>query len=243
MANPNFRIEGVHAGYVADVDILRGLDLETAGRPVTLIVGPNGAGKSTVLKAAYGFLRPRIGKILLDGVELNNLPPFELKRRGLGFIPQTTNVFPNLSVIQNLRLGGFTLRRQKRLLRERIDKVFDVFPFLAERRYARASELSGGQAKSLSIAKEMVTEPRILLVDEPTAGLSPVMSDLVYDVLLKARESFDAQVLLVDQNIEDSVAIADYVYMLDLGRVRAEGAAKEFTDSRVRTLIQEALNG
>lgn len=140
-------------------------------------------------------------------------------------------------------MGGWTLRRDRALLGERLDKIFTAFPALAERRGKRAGELSGGQGRMLSVAREMMTEPPLMLVDEPTAGLAPNLVDQVYEVLVTARRTTGTTILLVDQNVEDALRHADEVYMVNLGRVMAAGPAGEFGEERVRGLIQECLQG
>ena len=175
--------------------------------------------------------------------EITGRAPHALKRLGVSYMPQEINTFPLLSVEENLRMGAWTFRRDKRRLQARLQRIYEVFPVLAERRKATAGDLSGGQGRMLSIAREMVAEPRLLLIDEPTAGLAPALVDQVYDLLTQARRELGATILLVDQNIEDAVAKADHVYMLNLGRLKAQGPAAEFTPSRTRELIQECLLG
>jgi len=237
------RLEDVHAGYQRDVDVLNGVTLETAGRAVSLVIGPNGAGKSTTLKSAFGFLPPHRGVVTLGDKQVQSLRPHEIKRMGVSYIPQGLNIFPQLTVEENLRMGAWTFRRDRHRLREQLDRIYELFPVLHQRRGNKANELSGGQAKMLSISKEVITEPAVMLVDEPTAGLSPNISAQVYDFLVQTREAFGAQILLVDQQIEDALRIADYVYVLDLGKVKAEGPVSDFQGDRVRLLIREALYG
>ncbi|MGH7683830.1 MAG: ABC transporter ATP-binding protein, partial [Vulcanimicrobiaceae bacterium] len=174
---------------------------------------------------------------------LTGLPPHRRKRLGVGYIPQEINIFPSLSVEENLKMGAWMLRRQRGLVAERLAEVYAMFPVLDERKSARASSLSGGQARMLSVAREMMTRPRLMLVDEPTAGLAPAIVPQVYAVLTEARKRTNAAILLVDQNIEGALSIADDVYLLDLGRVRAQGPAKDFTLERTRELIKECLRG
>ena len=236
-------ITDLHAGYVSGVDILQGLSLEVAEGSVTLVIGPNGAGKSTLLKTIFGFLKPHRGHIRLREDEITSRAPHGLKRLGVSYMPQEINTFPLLSVEENLRMGAWVFRRDKRRVQARLQRIYDVFPVLAERRKAAAGDLSGGQGRMLSVAREMMAEPRLLLVDEPTAGLAPALVDQVYDLLTQARRELGATILLVDQNIEDAVAKADHVYMLNLGRLKAQGPAAEFTPARTRELIQECLLG
>jgi ABC-type branched-subunit amino acid transport system ATPase component len=240
---PLLVVDDLHAGYQSGVDILQGLSLSVAEGGLTLVIGPNGAGKSTLLKTIFGFLKPHRGHISLREEEITGRAPHALKRLGMSYMPQEINTFPLLSVEENLRMGAWTFRRDKRRLQARLQRIYEVFPVLGERREATAGDLSGGQGRMLSIAREMMAEPRLLLVDEPTAGLAPALVDQVYDLLTQARRELGATILLVDQNIEDAVAKADHVYMLNLGRLKAQGPAAEFTPSRTRELIQECLLG
>jgi len=236
-------VDDLHAGYQSGVDILQGISLEVAEGSVTLVIGPNGAGKSTLLKTIFGFLKPHRGHIRLREDEITSRAPHGLKRLGVSYMPQEINTFPLLSVEENLRMGAWVFRRDKRRVQARLQRIYDVFPALAERRRAAAGDLSGGQGRMLSVAREMMAQPRLLLVDEPTAGLAPALVDQVYDLLTQARRELGATILLVDQNIEDAVAKADHVYMLNLGRLKAQGPAAEFTPARTRELIQECLLG
>lgn len=236
-------IEDVHAAYQSGVDILQGLSLKVASKSMTLVIGPNGAGKSTLLRTVFGFLRPHRGAIRFRGDTIHGLQPSKIKVRGISYVPQEINTFPQLTVEENLRMGGWTLRKDRAALARQMGRIYEIFPVLAERRRSRAGDLSGGQGRMLSVAREMMTEPALMLVDEPTAGLAPSLVDQVYDLLLTARRSIGTTILLVDQNIEDAVKHADQVYMVNLGRIKAEGPPGEFGSERVRALIQECLLG
>jgi ABC-type branched-subunit amino acid transport system ATPase component len=240
---PVLAVDAVHAGYVSGVDILQGLTLAVSAGSLTLVIGPNGAGKSTLLKTAFGFLKAHAGSIAFKGERIEALDPSRIKARGISYVPQEINTFPLLTVEENLRMGGWILRRDPARLKRQVERIYETFPVLAERRRAPAGHLSGGQGRMLSVAREMMTEPALMLVDEPTAGLAPNLVEQVYEHLQTARRALGASILLVDQNVEDAVAQADYVYMVNLGRIKAEGPAAEFTRERVRTLIQECLLG
>jgi len=240
---PLLAIEDVHAAYQVGVDILQGISLEVPEGGFTLIIGPNGAGKSTLLKTVFGLLRAHSGKVLLDGTDLGRLQPHEIKQLGISYVPQELNTFPALTVAENLKVGGWTLRRKPALLRQRLDRIYDTFPVLAQRRASKAGALSGGQARMLSVAREMVTEPRLMLVDEPTAGLAPNLTDQVYELLALARTSIPTTLLMVDQNVADALRYAQFVVMINLGRVKASGPVGEFGEQRVRELVQECLLG
>ena len=236
-------VEDLHAAYQSGIDILQGLSLGVRPKSLTLVIGPNGAGKSTLLRAIFGFLKPHAGSIRFRGEPISALDPFEVKARGIGYVPQEINTFPHLTVEENLRMGGWIFRRDKARLARQMARVYEIFPPLAERRRMRASDLSGGQGRMLSVAREMMTEPALLLVDEPTAGLAPNLVDQVYALLMTARQTIGSTILLVDQNIEQAVQHADHVYMVNLGRIKAEGPASDFPPERVAALIQECLLG
>ena len=236
-------IENVRAGYQSDVDILQGVSLAAAARNLTLIIGPNGAGKSTLLKTVFGLLKAHAGTIRLGERHLEKLEPHEVKAFGIGYVPQEISIFPLLTVEENLRMGGWMLRREPARLKTQLAKIYEVFPVLADRRRSPAGDLSGGQGRMLSVAREMVAEPKLLLVDEPTAGLAPALVECVYDLLRVARRTLGATILLVDQNVEDAIVQADYVYLMNLGTVKTYGPAATFTPERVRDLVQECLLG
>jgi ABC-type branched-subunit amino acid transport system ATPase component len=243
MSEPLLTVEDLHAGYTGGIDVLQGVSLTVARGSLTLIIGPNGAGKSTLLKVLFGFLKPHRGRIRFGATPIDGLEPYAIKSRGIGYVPQEINVFPLLTVEENLRMGGYLFRRDKPRLNAQLANVYDTFPVLADRRRESAGALSGGQGRMLSVAREMMAAPTLMLVDEPTAGLAPALVDQVYELLQTARRSIGATILLVDQNVEDAVRQADTVYMLDLGRIRAEGPAADFSPGRVSALFKEALLG
>jgi ABC-type branched-subunit amino acid transport system ATPase component len=238
---PLLALEDVHAGYVEGIDILAGIDLRAERSAITGIIGPNGAGKSTLLRTIFGFLHPHRGRVVFDGEAIHGLPPHAVKRRGIGYVTQGANIFPQLTVDENLRLGAWTLRRDRRRVAASLERAWSAFPRLAARRRSRATGLSGGEAKMLSLAKEAMTEPRLLLVDEPSAGLAPRMTDQVYARLLEAREQ-GLTIVLVDQNIAKAVEVADYLYLIERGQVRREGPRESFAP-HLREIIRDALLG
>src|SRR6266702_7892109 len=222
-------LEHVAAGYVEGIDILGDITLRVEPGSITGVIGPNGAGKSTLLKTIFGFLHPRQGSIVFDGREIQRLPPHMIKRLGISYAPQGTNIFPHLTVQENLQLGAWVFRRQGRRVAECVERAYTAFPRLREKRRRRATALSGGEAKMLSVVKEQVTDPTLLLVDEPAAGLAPLLTQQVYAQLQQARDQ-GVTILLVDQNISKAVAISDYLYMFEMGQVRHEGPRPVFTD-------------
>jgi ABC-type branched-subunit amino acid transport system ATPase component len=243
MSEDLLTVEDLHAGYASGIDVLQGLSLTVPRGSLSLIIGPNGAGKSTLLKVLFGLLRPHRGRVRFADAAIDGLEPHAVKALGIGFVPQEINVFPLLSVEENLRMGGYLLRRDKARLSARLAQVYEIFPVLAARRREPAGALSGGQGRMLSFAREMMTQPALMLVDEPTAGLAPALVDQVYELLQIARRSIGATILLVDQNVEDAVRHADVVYMLDLGRIRAQGPASDFSPAHVSALFKQALLG
>jgi len=243
MSEPLLAVEDLHAGYTGGIDVLQGLSLTVARGSLTLIIGPNGAGKSTLLKVLFGFLKTHRGRIRFAGAPIDGLEPYAVKALGIGYVPQEINVFPLLTVEENLRMGGYLFRRDKARLLAQLANVYEIFPVLAQRRREPAGALSGGQGRMLSVAREMMAAPALMLVDEPTAGLAPALVDQVYELLQTARRGIGATILLVDQNVEDAVRQADHVYMLDLGRIRAEGPARDFSPARVSGLFKQALLG
>jgi ABC-type branched-subunit amino acid transport system ATPase component len=234
-------VEDVAAGYVEGIDILGGVSLGVGAGTVTGIIGPNGAGKSTLLKTIFGFLHPRRGRIRHEGREIQGLAPYEMKRRGISYVPQGINIFPQLTVEENLEVGAWIVREDRPRVRAMLDKAYQTFPRLAERRRRRATTLSGGEAKMLSLAKELVTDPRLVLVDEPSAGLAPRISHLVYEQLVLARGR-GVSMLLVDQNIAKAVEVSDYLYMIEGGQVKIEGPRERFAD-HLREIIRDSLLG
>jgi ABC-type branched-subunit amino acid transport system ATPase component len=223
MTPPVLEVRGLTAGYVAEADIVHDVDLSIAHGGFVSVIGPNGAGKSTLLKAIYGVVRPREGSVRLriDGAEheIAGRFPFRITALGMNYVPQLANVFPRMSIQENLEVGASPLRSG---VDERIERVFDVFPLLRERRRQRAETLSGGQRQMLALARALVPEPRLLLLDEPSAGLAPKVVDELFEKLHEVR-SMGVAILMVEQNARRSLAMSDYAYVLDMGRNRYQG--------------------
>lgn len=222
MTAPLLEVNGLEAGY-DDALILRGVDLTADAEQIVAIVGPNGAGKSTLLKAVYGLVRPSSGAVRLDGVDVTGERADRLTRRGMNLVPQVDNVFPSLSIAENLHVGALVLPRAER--RSEIARVLEVFPLLAERGRQRAGSLSGGQRKLVALARALVARPRLLLLDEPSAGLSPIAIDLVFEKLVEIR-SLGISIVMVEQNARRALALADTGYVLDTGRNAYTGAGR-----------------
>ncbi len=235
------RLERVAASYQPGLDVVADVSLEAPAGQITAIIGPNGAGKSTLLRAIFGVLPPSRGRVLFRGEPIEGRPPHAIKRAGIGYVPQSGSTFPQLTVEENLLVGAWTIRRDRVAVRERLDRVYGMFPALQGRRRERATVLSGGQQRMLAIAKEMMVAPALLLVDEPTVGLSPKVAAEVYGFLERAP-SLGTAVLLVDQNIADAVRIAGHVYMLVMGRVERSGPRERFAPN-LHEIIRETLVG
>jgi ABC-type branched-subunit amino acid transport system ATPase component len=240
---PMLEVEELRAGYLPGVEILSGLSLSAAENAVTLIIGPNGAGKSTLLRAIFGLLPPRAGRVALRGADVTGAGPSRLKAAGVSYITQDINSFPHLTVQENLLMGAWIFRRDRARIARQLEQVFALFPILKERRGQRAGALSGGQGRMLSVARELMTAPQLLLIDEPTVGLAPNLVGQVYATLSAARAATGAAILLVEQNVEQALPLADHLYLLNLGRVKAEGPGHAFDNQRVRALVQECLLG
>src|SRR5207249_981587 len=220
-------VDHVAAGYVEGIDILADIALRVEPGSITGIIGPNGAGKSTLLKTIFGLLHPRRGRILHGGREIQALAPYAIKRLGISYVPQGQSILPQLTVEENLQLGAWIARHDRAGVASILERAYATFPRLRERRRRRATSLSGGEAKMLSLAKELVNDPVLLLVDEPSAGLAPRIAHLVYDELVAARAR-GVTLLLIDQNITKAVEISDYLYMIEGGQVRREGPREHF---------------
>jgi ABC-type branched-subunit amino acid transport system ATPase component len=222
---PLLEVRDLVAGY-GDSDILRGLSLRVDPGELVAVIGPNGAGKSTLLKALAGLVRPRAGRIALHGADITGAGTHRIVASGLCYVPQEANVFASLSVWENLTIGAWTAPAS---LRERAGVVVELFPILAERRRARAGTLSGGERQMLAMAMALMVKPRLLLLDEPSAGLAPALQRLVFDRVREINAS-GIGILLVEQNARESLALCHRAYVLAMGRVRAEGLGGELRD-------------
>ena len=206
--------DGVTAGYLPGVDILRGVDLTLANGEMIGIIGPNGAGKSTLIKAIFGLVPVRTGTVTLRGEDISNLSAHELVALGVGYVPQRANVFPSLTVEDNLRMG---LYLDPKAWDERLAAVVEIFPLLTDRSDQRAGYLSGGERQMVAIGRALMMDPSVLLLDEPSAGLSPANQDLVFERVRGIADS-GVSIVMVEQNARRCLQIADRAYVLDQGR-------------------------
>jgi len=227
------------AGYVDEIDILRDVSVDAEKARITSVIGPNGSGKSTLVRVICGFLPPKSGTVTWDGADLTGRRGHDMAGLGLCYLPQERTVFPHLTVEQNIRLGAWTFRRDSARVGRELERVYRLFPLMQERRGSRAGDLSGGMQKILEIARGMMIRPEILICDEPTVGLAPIIAKEVYDTieLLKAD---GLTILLVDQNVREAIRIGDHVYVLEVGRNRVSGTRAEF-ETDLHDMIKDWL--
>jgi branched-chain amino acid transport system ATP-binding protein len=231
-------VDNVVAGYVPEVDILRGSSLELAPGELIGIIGPNGAGKSTMLKALFGLIPIRTGTVSYQGDDVTGKKANVLVARGIGYVPQINNVFPSLTVNENLEMGGYL---RKGGLQERRDWVVSMFPRLGERIGQRAGSLSGGERQMLAMGRALMMEPKVLLLDEPSAGLSPVLQDQVFERVEQVNDA-GVSIIMVEQNAARCLQICDRGYVLDQGRNAYTGTGQELlTDPKVIELYLGTL--
>ncbi len=232
------KVEHVTSGYLEGIDILTDVSVEVRKGIITGMIGPNGAGKSTLLKVIFSLLTVRQGKILFEGQETQNYLPSQLKRIGMSYVPQGFSTFPQLTVEDNLRLGAWILRQNKDLVEERLNEVYDFFPLLREKKKEKATYLSGGFLRMLSIGKEIIIKPKLLIVDEPSEGLAPMIVREIYDLLLKIK-GLGTTIFLIDQNILKALEVSDYMYLLEMGQIKQGGPKEEFGEN-IRQIIRES---
>ena len=230
----------VTAGYAMDIDILRGVSLKAEAGVVTGLIGLNGAGKSTIMKTICGFLRPRAGTIRFDGEDIAAVPPHAVIDHGICYIPQESSLFPYLTVEENLLLPlQGRAKKYRGAMKERYEEALDTFPALKEKRRSQAGDLSGGQQKQVEFAKAWLQQPQLCLVDEPSIGLSPRVSEEIFTWIERFAKS-GMGILLIDHNVRRVVRMSDRIHVLSLGRVTASGGREDFQGDLHR-LVQEWL--
>ena len=232
-------IADLTAGYVPGHAILRGVNLTAKPGRITVVLGPNGAGKSTMLRTVAGYLSPEAGRIWLGETDLTRLPAFRHIEHGVAYLPQGRSTFPDLTVAENIELGGWVLRSDRRRLRQAFDEVFVRYPTLATLRDRPAGSLSGGQQRTVEIARLLMANPTVLLIDEPSVGLAPNIARQIYHELKNFRDE-GRTILLVDQDVRAAIRIADYVYVLNSGKNDIEGDRSSF-EGDLGTMVRRWL--
>lgn len=222
-SHPLLEVEDVHAGYIKDLDILQGINFRVYPGELIAVIGPNGAGKSTLAKTIFGLLTPHRGRITFNGENIAGLKSDQIVKRGMCYVPQIANVFPSLSVEENLEMGAFIRHDALQPLK---DQIFAKFPVLAARRHQRGGTLSGGERQMLAMGKALMLEPSLLLLDEPSAALSPLLVNSVFEQIQQINQGGTA-IVLVEQNARKALAMANRGYVLDNGRDRFEGKGSD----------------
>ena len=221
--------KGIVAGYTKELDILKGISLKVEQDQVVSIIGPNGCGKSTAFRTLFGLLTAREGTVHFDGENVTNSPPSELLKRGITFVPQGRHVFPLMTVRENLELGAY-IRRDRRELQQDLERVYTLFPLLRERAKQKGGSLSGGEMQTLEMGRAMLLNPRMMFLDEPSLGLSPLMANQVFDKVEEIRES-GSTMLIVEQNADRSLKMSDFAYVFETGKNKYEGPAEEIRNN------------
>lgn len=229
---PLLETEGLVAGYVPEVDILCGVSVKVNGGEIVTVIGPNGAGKSTLIKTIFGLLRPREGTIVFNGEEISGEKPHDITRRGLSYVPQLDNVFPSLTVAENLEMGSLDRERTD----ERIERMYGLFPRLDERHTQVVGTMSGGERQMVAMARALMPDPEAVLLDEPSAGLAPAFVDAIFEKVEDINRA-GVTVVMVEQNARRALTMSDRGYVLDLGQDRFEGAGEDLlADPKVAEL-------
>ena len=218
--------EGLVGGYTAEVDILRGCSLDAERGEIVVVIGPNGAGKSTLVKAIFGLISVREGRVRVNGHDVTGAKPHDITQRGMSYVPQVANVFATMTVQENLEMGGVLARGA---LRRRMEEVYALFPRLAERRRQRAGTMSGGERQMLAMGRALMTGPTVLLLDEPSAGLAPQVVGEVFETCKRINQA-GITIVMIEQNARRALALADRGYVLEGGTNRYTGTGRELLD-------------
>ncbi|HDI11714.1 MAG TPA: ABC transporter ATP-binding protein [Candidatus Acetothermia bacterium] len=219
---PLLEVRDIRSGY-GDMEVLHGISIHVDSGEIVTIIGPNGAGKSTLLKTVFGLLKPTAGRVFFQGQDITGLPPHRIVQLGMCYVPQVDNVFPSLTVQENLEMGGFILRGD---LRERLERVYRLFPVLRERRRQRVGKMSGGERQMVAMGRALIMDPSLLLLDEPTAALAPNLVTQVFESIQRIRDSGVA-ILIVEQNARQALEISDRGYVFVDGMNRYQGSGRE----------------
>jgi ABC-type branched-subunit amino acid transport system ATPase component len=218
-------VEGVVAGYLPEVDILNGVSIHVTEGEIVTVVGPNGAGKSTLIKTIFGLLTPRSGQITLKGKSIAGRKPHDITRLGLSYVPQVDNIFPTLTVEENLEMGALKSGSK----REQIQRMYELFPRLGERTSQAAGTMSGGERQMVAMARALMPEPHVLLLDEPSAGLAPAFVEAIFEKVEEINNA-GVTIVMVEQNARRALTMSSRGYVLDLGKDRFEGPGKDLLD-------------
>ena len=216
-------VENIYAGY-QDFDILQGVSLHVNPGEIVCTIGPNGAGKSTVFKAIYGLVKIRQGRVLFDGQDITDLKPQQVLQTGIAIVPQLHSIFPQMSVLENLELGMYLEKDQNRI-QQRIEYIFELFPRLEQRRHQLAGTMSGGEQRLLEIGRALLLEPKMVMMDEPSAGLAPQMTRLIFETIRHLNQEIGLTVLMIEQNARQGLEASHRGYVLELGKNTFEGTA------------------
>jgi branched-chain amino acid transport system ATP-binding protein len=229
------RVEELETGY-GKKQVINGVSLTVKPGEVVALIGHNGAGKSTVLKAIFGLLKVWNGKIIYDGAEIQGCSPIENIKDGMAFVPQGNRVFTELTVLENLEMGGYTLS-DKQALQKQLNWVFEIFPVLQERMHQLAGTLSGGEKQMLALANALILSPRLLLLDEPSLGLSPPLIKIAFERIIEINKNLGTSILIVEQKVREVLGISDRTYILKVGKVSFEGPSVELLkDDKIRKI-------
>jgi len=226
---PLLEVQDIYAGYL-DYDVLKGVSLHVKPGEIVCVIGPNGAGKSTVFKALYGFLRIRRGRVLFEDRDMTHVRPQEALRAGITIVPQLRSVFPQMTVMENLEMGMF-LERDKGRVQRRIDHVFELFPRLRERAKQKTGTMSGGEQRMLEIGRALMWRPKLVLMDEPSAGLAPLITKMIFKQIRRLNSEIGLTVLMIEQNARQGLEISHRGYVLELGQNSYEGTGRELIEN------------
>ncbi|ODN29975.1 ABC transporter ATP-binding protein [Fervidobacterium thailandense] len=221
---PILEIEGLHVYYGA-IHAIKGISFKVEPGKIVTLIGANGAGKTTTLSTIAGLIKPRRGKIIYNGHEIQGLPPHAINRMGICLVPEGRRIFPNLTVMENLMMGAYN-RKDKNGVKQDLEWVFSLFPRLAERKNQLGGTLSGGEQQMLAISRGLMSRPRVMMMDEPSLGLAPILVEEVFEIIKKINKE-GVTILLVEQNAVGALKISDYGYVLETGNITLEGPAKE----------------
>ncbi len=238
MSNLALEIKGLVVDY-GIIRALKGVDIKVEQGQVVAILGANGAGKSTLIKSVAGLAKSSSGKIILNGKEIQGLRPFEINSRGVSLSPEGRAILNDLTVEENLLVGAYTINN-KSLINQKLKEVYEYFPILEERKKQIATTLSGGEQQMLAIGRALMGDPKVLLLDEPSLGLAPIIVREIFEIILKLKEA-GLTILIVEQNAYQTLKVADYGYVLELGKVSMEGKASDLIEDE--TLVEAYLGG